>query len=483
MKKGVVMLAITVFLCGAGFLGGCKKQTKVASRYEMNIEFSPQTATVSGTVKLTFTNVYDQEIKELKFQLYPNAYRENAVYKAVSKTYEKAAYYEGESYGEISILSVNGAQSFEVGGEDENILVAYLERSLFPNDSVTLDICFLTELASVNHRTGVGERSVNLGYFYPVLCGWKDGGFCENTYDFIGDPFYNDCAEYQISITLPKEYTVASGCELVEEKWLESKKKYTMYAMNFRDVAFALSKEYQVASCEMGEKTLNYYAYDEKTAKEGLEIVKKAFGVYQERFGAYAYESFSLAQTGFCLGGMEYTGLGIVSDSLKGEDLVRAIAHETAHQWWYAAVGSDQLGEAWQDEGLAEYSCALFYEKYPEYSVGYAEFVGQALKDYRLYADVYGQALGQWDTRMSRPLSGFLSEYEYRAIAYDKSVVMWDCLRKSVGDKKFFAALQRYYKENTYEMASVGSLVGCFEKCGADVAGYFDGFLSGKGVL
>ena len=99
MKKGVVVLAVTVLLSGVGFFGGCKKEEKVASRYEMNVEFSPQTATVSGTVKLTFTNVYDQEIKALKFQLYPNAYRENAVYKAVSKTYEKAAYYEGESYG------------------------------------------------------------------------------------------------------------------------------------------------------------------------------------------------------------------------------------------------------------------------------------------------------------------------------------------------------------------------------------------------
>lgn len=484
MKKGALLLVVvTVFLSGICFFGGCKNKEKETTRYEMNIEFSPQTETVSGTVKVEFTNLYDEEIKALKFQLYPNAYRENAVRKAVSKTYEKSAYYAGESYGGISISSVNGAKAFEIGGEDENILIAHLEQSLFPNESVTLDICFLTEIPLVKHRMGVTERCVNLGYFYPVLCGWKDGGFCETLYDFLGDPFYLDCADYQISLTLPKEYTVASGCRMVEEKWLESKKKYTMSAMNFREVAFTLSKEYEIAACEMDGKRLQYYAYSEERAQAGLEIVKKAFALYQEKFGDYAYDNFSVAESGFCMGGMEYTGLGVVSDLLSGDALTHAIAHEAAHQWWYAAVGSDQLSEAWQDEGLAEYSCVLFYEKYPEYSKTRVGCVAQALQNYRLYADVYGQALGQWDTRMSRTLEEYLSEYEYRAIAYDKSVVMWDTLRKSVGDKKFFAALQRYYKDNTYKIASVGDLVGAFERSGADVAGYFDAFLNGKGVL
>ena len=483
MRVGALLLATALVFSGVGFLGGCKKQKEMASKYEMNIEFSPQTATVSGTVKLTFANVYDQEISALKFQLYPNAYRENAVHKAVSKTYEKSAYYDGESYGGISISSVNGAKAFEIDGADENILIAELQESLFPGESVTLDICFLTELANVNHRTGVSESAVNLGYFYPVLCGWKDGGFYQTTYDFIGDPFYHDCAEYQISLTLPKEYTVAGGCEILEEKSLESKKKYTMSAMNAREVAFTASKNYRAAVCEMGGKTLSYYAFDEQTAQTGLEIMKQAFSLYSELFGSYAYSTFSIAQTGFCLGGMEYSGFAMIDDGLTGEALVRAIAHETAHQWWYAAVGSNQIAEAWQDEGLAEYCVVLFFEKFPEYGKSKTELTAQALQNVRLYADVYGQVLGQWDTRMSKPLNEYLSEYEYRAIAYDKSVVMWDMLRKSVGDKKFFAALKKYYQDNLYQMASVGDLVGAFEKSGMDAAGYFDGFLQGKGVL
>ena len=107
----------------------------------------------------------------------------------------------------------------------------------------------------------------------------------------------------------------------------------------------------------------------------------------------------------------------------------------------------------------------------------------QALKEYRSYYDVYGSVLGRTDTRMTKHISGFVSEYEYRCIARDKAMVMFDTLRKGVGDKKFFSALRRYYATNCFGMASVGGLVGAFEKSGVDTYGFFDGFLNGKVIL
>lgn len=41
------------------------------------------------------------------------------------------------------------------------------------------------------------------------------------------------------------------------------------------------------------------------------------------------------------------------------------LAHETAHQWFYALVGSDQVTDAWQDEALCEYAMLRYArEKY-----------------------------------------------------------------------------------------------------------------------
>jgi aminopeptidase N len=84
---------------------------------------------------------------------------------------------------------------------------------------------------------------------------------------------------------------------------------------------------------------------------------------------------------------------------------------------------------------------------------------------------------------MSRHLKDYISDYEYKCLAYDKSVVMWDTLRKSVGEKKFLGGLKKYYSTCRFQVATPQQLVGCFEKTGVDVGGFFESFLEGKAIL
>ncbi len=484
MKK--LLSFALVFAClavGLPFFVSCKKEQKVSSRYEITAEFVPENATVTGTVKVTFENLTDNELGVLKFQLYPNAYRKDALFAPVAKEVKNSAYYAGESYGEMVISSVNGAKGWEVMGEDENILYAYLPQALFPEDKVVLDIGFMVKLAKVNHRTGIAEKSVNLGNFFPILCAYQDGGFVETAYYSDGDPFLSDCADFKVALKLPKEYTAVGTGEVVSERTLESKKEYLFNAEKVRDFALVLSNKYRVAKAEVNGKSVSYYYYEDKNAEKTLGVACEAFAYFESKFGEYPYPNYTVAQTGFCYGGMEYPRFVMVSADLTGTELYRAVVHETAHQWWYAVVGSDQIQNAWQDEGLAEYSALCFFEEYAEYGVKREDEVAGALKEYRSYYDVYGSVLGRTDTKMTRHLKEFLSEYEYRCLSYDKAVVMFDTLRKSVGDKKFFAGLRRYFADNRYKIATPYDMVGSFEKVGLDVAGFFDGFLEGKGVL
>ena len=484
MKKFFIcLLAGLVFFGSLSFISGCAKSENVYTKYEITAEYIPENSTLTGAVKVTFENGTDNEISLLKFNLYPNAYRKDALYRPVSKAYEKSAYYAGESYGEMVISSVNGSKNWEVMGEDENILYAYLERPLYPGDRVVLDIGFMTKLAAVNHRSGVTKNTVNLGGVFPVLCGIKNGGFYECVYYSDGDPFYADCADYKLGLTLPKEYTVAATGEITEERILESKKVYTMSATNVRDFALVLSENYRVLKTWVGDTELLYYYYKDEDAKKTLECAAEAFSYFESSFGEYPYATYTLAETGFCYGGMEYSALSMLSDELQDEARTRATAHETAHQWWGAVVGSDQTENAWQDEGLAEYSALLFFEAYEKYGVVREYAVTEALKEYRSYYDVYGSVLGRTDTSMKRHLKDYLSDYEYHCLAYDKAIVMFDTLRKSVGDKKFSSALKHYYKASAYKIASVDALVGSFEKSGVDVHGFFDSFLQGKAIL
>ena len=484
MKKIIALTLIfiyTVFVFPA--FSSCAKNSDGDTRYEIIAEYIPTNKTLTGVAKVTFQNDTEREISTLKFLLYPNAYRKNAVYKPVSTLYQSTAYYAGESYGEMSISSVSGAKNWEIMGEDSNVLCVFLERSLFPNDKVVLDISFITKLANVNHRTGVTEKTVNLGNFYPVLCGIKDGGFLETVYYAVGDPFYTERADYKITLTFPKDWTVACTGKVLEERTLESKKVCSLSAVNVRDFALVLSQNFRVLEESVGGTLLQYYYYNDATAKDSFLTIKESFSYFEKTFGEYPYDTYTVAQTGFCMGGMEYPCLSMVSDTLTGEALAYVITHETAHQWWYGVVGSDQIENAWQDEGLAEYSTIAFFENYEKYGFAREEMIRAALKEYRSYYDVYGSVLGRTDTKMTRHLKEYVNEYEYKCIAYDKSAIMFDTLRKSVGDKKFFSSLRRYYKDNRMKIATAGHLIAAFEKNGADVHGFFESFLSGKAVL
>lgn len=487
-KKGIkkaVLFLLAACLSAAGLFGmvSCKKKAQSHTRYEIVAEYSPENRTLAGTAKVVFENGDDGAVSLLKFRLAPNAYRKDALYKPVSTALSDAAYYDGESYGETVISNVQGAKSWEVMGEDENILYVYLPQTLYQGDKVVLDVGFLTKLAKVNHRTGVTAKTVNLGNFYPALCGVKDGGFYETAYYAEGVPFYTDTADYSLRLTVPKDYTVAVTGGGVVERALESKKVCVATATGAREFALTLSRAYRTLEKTVGDNRLAYYYYADETPQATLDAAAQAFSYYENTFGRYPHGSYAIAETRLCLDYAAYAGLLFLSDGLTAEARTAAVAEGVARQWWGETVGSDNLENAWQSEGLAAYSAACFFENHADYGVRRDDLVALSLKEYRSYYDVYGSVLGRTDTRMNKHLSEFVGGYEYRCIARDKAVVMFDILRKSVGDKKFFAALRRYYAANRQAMANAGALIGAFEKSGIDANGFFDGFLSGKGIL
>ena len=483
MKKLLSFLLIVVCVPFVFSLcSGCAKSEKKVDRYEITARYIPETSTVAGAVKMSYQNRTDTEITALKFNLWGNAYREDAAYSPVSPALSSFAYYDGKSYGGVEITSVGGAKNWEVLGEDANILCVVPEHSLFPGDILTVDIGFTTKLAKVNHRTGVTGHTVNLGNFFPVLCAYQNG-FVECPYYSDGDPFLSECANYKVTLTAPKEYVVASTGKLVDERTLESKKEHTMTVTNARDFAMVLSTEYKVESCVVGGVQILYYYYNDDTPAAHLAAVKDCFEYYSSSFGEYPYKTYSVAQTGVCFAGMEYPALTMISDALSKEDYVYTLAHETAHQWWYAAVGSDQICNAWQDEGLAEYSAAAFFNSKPSYGFTEASVIEEATANYRSYYDVYSRVFGQADTRMTRHLKEYLSDYEYRSIAYDKGVILFHTLKTGMGEKRFLSGLRKYYEKYRFQIASPEDMIGCFEKAGVDVGGLFASFLEGKAII
>src|SRR5688500_1552240 len=135
---------------------------------------------------------------------------------------------------------------------------------------------------------------------------------------------------------------------------------------------------------------------------------------------------------------MEYSGLISITDyayaTYVGQTpslLGVLIAHETAHQWWYGAVGNDQANEPWLDESLAFYSELLYIETYePD---GTAWWWEHRVNVYEPYGPV-DATIYTYDVSAS-----FITSM------YGQAARFINELRAHMGDDAFYAFLQEYY--------------------------------------
>ena len=484
MKK-ILCLLLTVCTAAAtiGFTACKKDESKTLSSYDIYASYDSDTGTLDGTVKFSYYNDTENEIADLKFNMYGNAFREGSNFKPVSDSFKTRAYYAGTSYGCMTVSNVENCAGWNVGGEDENILTVNLLAPVYPEERAEITISYTLTLAKINHRTGITAKCVNLGNFYPVLCAYSTDGFVECPYYYCGDPFLSECANYSVVFDLPPEYAAATSGKLISETVAGDRKKCSYTLKNARDFAAVLSDKFNVISQKVGDTEVSYYYTTDQNSQVNLSAAADSLKYFEKTFGEYAYPTLSVVSTGFCYGGMEYPALTMISSEQDSANTVYSIVHETAHQWWYAMVGSDQLTNAWQDEGLAEYSTLMFFENNPTYGFTRTGIISSAKSAYRAYFTVYSQLNGTVNTSMHRNLSEYAGEVEYNNITYNKGLLLFDTLRNSIGDERFVSSLKGYFKRNKFKIASAEEICGSFITSGVDVEGFFDSFIEGKIIL
>ncbi len=483
-KKTVILFLTFTFLLSSIIFFGCKSSEKEVSSYDIKCSFQDNKLSASQTV--TFYNDTEKVLDQLKFNLFANAFRKDAKYSPVSAGHKSQCYPNGVSYGGIEITAVtDGEQALEykITGEDENVLSVYLTQQLFPGESVEVSIDFVTTLANVVHRTGVNDNTVNLANFYPILCAIDDNGFYECLYYANGDPFFSDVANYAVEFTVSDDYVVAGAGKLLESNLSKDLKIYKYQLNNARSFTMVLSKNYKCLTDNQTRIPITYYYYDDANPENSLEYAVKSLTLFENLYGEYPFETYTVVQTEFVQGGMEFSAFSMISDNLEEKAYGEVIVHETAHQWWQAGVGNNEIEYGFLDEGLAEYSVVCFYENYPEYGLNRSQLIKSSETTYKTYCTVSDKLFGKVDTSMIRNLKEFKSEYEYVNLAYVKPCIMYDYLRTTAGEQKFFNGLKKYYNENLYKIATPDDLISAFIKSGVDADGYLRSFFDGKAVI
>ena len=478
MKKYIIIAAAAAVLLGALAFAGCTPEGGERTAYKISAVLDTENMTVTAEMDVRYVNGSEAELNELYFHLYPNAYREGARFAPVSASDMTEAYPHGKTYGGITVSEVTVAGepcSWEIGGEDENILmISGIE--LMPGGALDVGVNFTLALPETRNRFGHYDGKINLGNWYPIAAVYEDGKWRADPYYSYGDPFYSEIADYSVTVTAPSGWEVA-GTGSVTAAMNGDSMTYSFNAEGVRDFALCASDKYTCTEGSAGDVTVRFYGTAPQ-AESGLKTVCDAVETFSELFGEYPYDTLSVVVTPFLEGGMEYPSLVMISDELGADMTTEAIIHETAHQWWYAAVGSDQINEPWLDEGLAEYSTTLFYERNPDYGVDISDRIADAMQSYVLFEDVYSDTpdIGV----MGRALGEYSSSTEYAFHAYVKGELMFDSLRHILGDDVFFDSLRSYYGNYSGRIADAACLIAEFESgSGMSLTGFFESWLSG----
>ncbi|MBE7083797.1 MAG: M1 family metallopeptidase [Clostridiales bacterium] len=484
MKKTSIFLSIILCFSILFAQFGCSDNSKEITEYQIVANFNEKVLTATQTVD--YFNDTEVSLTELKFNLFGNAYRKDAKFSPVSAQTVAQSYPNGLSFGDMKINSVlvDGKDAeFLINGIDQNVLSVNLGKEIFPEEHIRIEIDFVLNLANVVSRTGYNEHTINLANFYPILCARDNNGFYECVYYSCGDPFFSDCANYKVTLTANKKYTFATSGKEVSSATNGEYLSKTYEIEKARSFAIVLSEKFK---CETDTSTgveINYFYYNDNNPTYSLDYAVKSMNYFNKTFGKYPYKTYSVVQTEFVQGGMEFPGLVMISDRLEEGAYGEVIVHETAHQWWQGVVGNNEVEYGFLDEGLAEYSVVLFYENHPEYKMKRADMIEATEKTFKSFCTVYDKLFGSVNTTMIRSLKDFSSEYEYVNIAYIKPCIMYEYLRKTAGEERFFKGLSKYYEKYQFKNAEPYDIVGVFEKIGADSNGYFDTFYTGKEII
>lgn len=447
------LIAILVFLaiCAASALAlaACESPQEITgTRYSIWLDIGEEN--ISCTQKVTFVNTSEYVLDELKFNVYANAYSSSSPLPCTPQE-EADAYPNGVSFGKFNLDGAYGDFAACFYDAVENTITVTLSSPLLPTQETEIDFVYTITPPNTNLRYGYNEKCLSLTGFYPQLCALVDGEWFYRAYSPIGDPYFSDTADYEVCFNLPEECGyVASG--LCREEVCDGETFVTACTDNIRDFALILSPVLSRTEEVYNGVNISYLGDN----PEVIGYAKRALDVYSDRFGEYAYSSLALADVPFVAGGMEYGALCVINDSLQGADVESVTAHEIAHQWWYGAVGSNNLTDAWQDEGLAEYSTYLYFLDTDRRE--YAEILlDSAYTQYSKFVEL-GQTVGEPVKGMlAGELSSFASNYHYTNLTYNKAFIMWDTASKSMGDN-LVKALRYYYERNKFSITSTDEL-------------------------
>ena len=427
-------------------------------RYAIQMEIDFTAGAFSGRSLVEVTNQESAPLESLYFRLLPNA----------QKSY-------GNGWLEVTRIALDGQVVAPELSVSDTVLGVSLPTPLPAGGSVRVEFDFQGQVAldfgGEAEPAGYGiynlsEKVLALSGWYPILAVYDADGWNLDPVSAIGDSVYSDTALYSVDVTAPQNLVIATTG--VQAGSVDQGAETLHYYLSgpARDFFLVMSPDYALIDRQVdGTRVSSYYLPGhEQAAQKALDVAADSLEAFNRRFGAYPYIELDVVEAPMHNAlGVEYPGVFLIAADLYAEpeeaSFTVAVAHETAHQWWYGLVGNDVFADPWLDEGLATYTSSLYFEATGGKQAyrGFTGYLEERYQDLRADGqdDLVTQSLDYFE-RLDRPSV-------YGGVVYTKAALFFAALRDEIGDAAFFAALQDYYQDYKYRVARPEDLMAYFE--------------------
>ena len=463
-----------------------------SASYLIHATLSEKDTSVTGDVRVSYTNNSPDQLEYLWLQLDQNIFQPSS--RSVAATRYPGDYFGvlGKTNGGYQIKDISitqGGKTYTVKPiiSDTRMQLRLDKPMLAKGDQVSIKISFrftipLDGAGRFGRQYTKNGVIYQIGQWYPRMCVYDDvEGW--NTLPYMGlGEFYCDYGNYDYYVTAPadmivygsgdlqnakevltteqikrlalaatsdKTVTIVGADEAVKSAMLPASNKthtwhFTM--QHTRDVGWAAGKgmiwDAARVNVPSGRKVLAMSCYPLESMGDtawtrSTEYLKASIEIYSKHFFEYPW-NYAVSSAGITPG-MEYPGMIFNNYAETKARLWFLIAHEIGHNWFPMIVGSNERRYMWQDEGLNSYinyiATDLFHNKEYVNDPAYFDKGFFASRDYQQFMQYKDPLI---------TLSDAMDEQEHYQF-YGKTAYGLNLLRTVVvGQERFDYAFRKY---------------------------------------
>ncbi len=475
-----MLLALSIAVPAVGFF------SELPAAYQIEARLDTANQVIYGTQRVIFQNPTSQRLNRICFHLYPNAFKDTStVFCRESEEVRSDVASGNISRLEVSDLKLDGKEP-DPDGIDIKGTLMYIDllKDLPPAGKVEISLRFELSIPKINVRFGYDtDGNYLLSHWFPILCGYQKDRLIDWEYH-ANSEFFSNFASYSVTLELPPDFTAGStgNLKLVDKN--DSTAVWHAEEEPVIDFAFACGPGFELLESDTLGIKIHYLLRNKNVELfERIDrITRYSLAYCSEKLFKYPYKNFTVVDFMPGAGGLELPGLISItipeSGSMRASGhLENTIAHETAHQWFYAMIATNEFEEPWLDEGLASYYTSRIASSFGDGIdfiglFGYDVSMDELFRTFALIGKApYPINLKSWE------YPGFM---HYNTAVYTRALLVLQTLEGLVGDSAFAGALKDFAESYRFKhpdgedfLSSIAS------SAGLDLTDFSSQFVSG----